>query len=746
MAQLSSNTLAYQQIYDRLRSFFLKDARREFESNQQRLEEYNQILSDLYYSISAPSAKYVPFIKGEPPSSAKVNSFTQAMSIDVRNISSQSDFLSAKVINAFNMFAVEIENEKGYINRIGSKAKILQMYNRAEAEDIVYFGDSFENLDYVDIAKVKTGKIPMVKNGYATLPLIKSNAKSVSKVSVIDGNGFAGNNHQVINDTSEEGTSAYRFIGLSTPFLGNAKSISDSNPATFMEYEALYVDKSNFSGDNIPSGNEFCYVSTRNYSEEIQPNSLLNWSDFSIENDSPLHLTVEMEMNTPKLVNSVDIHPYFKSQNMVTISSVKVFSTDGSFEEVLQSPIYIGSSLSPLNIDVSKNYFYDKASIKFSEKIVSKIQVKFEQDTPKDIEVLHSYWSPAYGDGDGEDSPFKEMKRFNPDALVGYSDIEYSKTSLLPKVDDPFYFKQNDDMYVVHPVYLKKENYIDNFYVLKFTERDSGLTFYLEGFSDWPPEAGIQQGDYPPGLFFGDTINTRPTVTSSGTRRYSTAEDGSTDKEYLIDFFENSGTLVSDGVYQILTSNMFTGSSPISTQYFTIEISSIDFENIQKEIIPENVRYNVPLRRQSETLSAKRFAIGLKDISLHYEEYGSGMEIVSKRFSFPSELETVMLDVDLDLDEDAADSVSLKYYISVEDGKWIEVSPIQLSFSGIPEVVSFNNSIPQSQMLSGVSYFNYPDVPEKVNSIVVKIVADKSKNINTTPKINSYQIIGKVKS
>jgi len=744
MAQISSNVLAYQQIYERLRSFFLRDSRKEFESNQQRLEEYNAILSDLHYSISAPSAKYIPYIKGEPPSSEKINKFTQALALDIRNISSQSDFLSAKVINAFNMFALEVENEKSYLDRIGSKAKILQMYNRSESEDLVYFGDSFENMDFMDIAKIKQGNIPLVRNGFATFPVSKSSAKNISSIQVLNGNGFAGNAHQVIDDLSEEGESDYKFVGISSPFIGNAKSISDANPLTYFEYEALSIDKSIFTGDNIPSENEFKYVATSSYSEDVEPGSLVDWSSFSYEDDGPLTCTVSLSGNSSSIMNSLDIVPYFKSQKMLTVSSIKVYGRDGVYEEILSESIYIGSSMSPLNIDIARNYFYNKANVKFSERIVSKIDITFEQNDFYDINILHSYWKPNYDEGAGEGSPFKDLSRFNPDSLTGYSLIEYNQKSLIPKIDDPFYFKKNDNMYMSQLVSLKKEEYNDNFYAIKFTDVTSGIDFYFSSFDNFDPE----QDSYPQNIVFSDKIETYASADNLSTRRYPTEEEGQIDLDNLIQFFENVGTLISGTQYELATDILFSqGNEPSGVDPNTVVIDTSDVRIELDSILvnPPEEKYLVPLSRESVVLAAKRFTIGIRDISLHYEEYDSSMEIVSKPFVFPSELETIMVDVDMSIDPVHVNDISINYYISVEDGKWIEISPISLSFSGIPEVVSFNSRTPTSQQISGVSYFNHPDVPSVVDSLRFKITAAKSKNINISPKINSYQIIGKVK-
>ena len=50
-------------------------------------------------------------------------------------------------------------------------------------------------------------------------------------------------------------------------------------------------------------------------------------------------------------------------------------------ENVLDIPIYIGSSFAPFDINIANNYFYNKANVKFSERQVSKVEIIFEQES-----------------------------------------------------------------------------------------------------------------------------------------------------------------------------------------------------------------------------------------------------------------------------------------------------------------------------------------------------------------------------
>lgn len=740
MTQLSSNTLVYQQVFDRLRRFFLKDFRKEFKSNQQRLEEYNRILQDLYNNISAPSTKYDPYIKGEPPRSSKINVFSQNLAYDLKNAMAQTDYLTAKTINFFNLFQSEIENEKKYVQRIFSKAKILQMYNKAESEDLIYFGDSFDNLDFIDVSKIKRGYIPTIKDGSASFPIRRKQENSFGKISILSGNGFLGNNHQVNDAVSDEGATYYRYIGLDNPSLSRIEVISDSNPLTFMEYEALKVDKSVYEESDRPSENEFCYVTVNGFSTNEPAGSLVNWSNFD---EDVLKFTLEFSNNSSRnLINNIEITPFFGSVNLIKVTSIKVFNQEDVSEEVLDSPIYIGSNLDPLNIEIAKNYFYFKANITFSERIMTKALITFEQESPSDIKILHAYWQPDYSEDYQGTSPFVGLSRFNPDSLVGFEEIIYDIKPILPKVNDPFAIKKNDNARVLFPISLKKERYTEQFNVIVFTEKDSNLKFYFSNFKDWP---GATPTEYPENIVFTSDLEYANLNTS--TKRYESSQDAEDDIESLKKYFINESDIeVSLGVYAIQTSKLFPlGNAPIDTTFFKVDLDSITVESKSREVVPELVAYDVPLKKVDEELSAKRFCVGIRDISFSYEEYESNMEIVSKPFTYPSDLEALMLDVDMSIDKKYLKDLKIEYFISVEQSRWIRISPIQLDFSGIPEVILFNQAIPQSQHLNGISYFDQPDVPPSIRSATFKMTVSKNRNINITPRINSYQLISRIK-
>ncbi len=118
---------------------------------------------------------------------------------------------------------------------------------------------------------------------------------------------------------------------------------------------------------------------------------------------------------------------------------------------------------------------------------------------------------------------------------------------------------------------------------------------------------------------------------------------------------------------------------------------------------------------------------------------------MSRSYDFPYSVKKVSLNVESsNLPNTNVDS-SIRYYLSVDDGSsWIRISPIENPFSGIPEILSFNENISASTQIPGVSYFNYPQVPKEIRKIRVKIEMTKPSGSNISPIINSYKLCAKV--
>jgi len=729
MTQLSANLLSYQQLLIKVSRLISIVNSTGIFSKEEIASEYSNILTEVQEQIGAPLTQYDPFIKGEPPISSKINLFFDGCSTDLNTIASQVDLLNAKSISIFNLFSTEIENEKRFSERIASKSKILQMYSRSPADDIFYVGDSFDNDDLIDYSKIQAGLNPLIKNGVMTLPVSATQKWNANAAKVLSSGGFIGNSHQVTKAIDSEESSEYKYIYQNSSTLNNLTSLKDSNPLTYFEYEALNVDKSRPTPQpSIPAReNEFKYIKSEFSSSNTSESDLIDWSTHNTAD--PLVLDLELVSSNSAVANSIDITPYFGSMKYVEVTSVLVYGKDGVSQEALDAPIYIGSSLVPLNLQMAKSYFYSKATIRFAEKRVFKIQVSFKQPEYSNIEIQHVYWKPT---SSNRDNPFVNLERFNPDALNKdiYEKVEYNKYSLLPTISNPTEYSKLGQAFKSVDVSIKKKPVARKFYVIEVSitnPSNQQVKAYFEGWFSENSSDRDANGNFIVVRVprFLDSIDV--TEDEIKNKNYDTIEAAQQDFDDLINIYlvdQATPTLLDDGS----TVNMIT----VVEQSFTAQ------ERVKN--------YRVPVQTAKERYPAKRWCIGLRDIEVYKETFNSQLEIISLPFSFDFPVESVMLDIDSNIDEEMLKNVSILGYISVDNGSnWIQISPIQLDFSGVPEVLFFNQSVLNEYRLSGGSYLSYPTIPKEVKNILVKIKIVKKNRINFTPSIYSYQLIAKVK-
>jgi hypothetical protein len=147
------------------------------------------------------------------------------------------------------------------------------------------------------------------------------------------------------------------------------------------------------------------------------------------------------------------------------------------------------------------------------------------------------------------------------------------------------------------------------------------------------------------------------------------------------------------------------------------------------------------LKRNYEILDAKRASLGIRDIFLGKEIYLESAEIISKPFYVSKDVDLLSLEVGEYVPQSNESSTSIDYYISVDDGlKWIQVSPMKKNFVGVPEILSFNQNLDNTNILSQIAYYNSPEIPTTIKSIRFRAIMKKTKNGNSTPILGSYKI------
>ena len=440
MTQLSPYTIVYDQIAKAVAVLYERWNNGQYVTKQDLLKDFNDTLSQLYKNVGTVNCKVEQYIKGEPPSSKKYNSFITSLRDDINIATKQVDYLNAKVIETFNLITSELESEKKYVNRIFSKSKILQMYSQSPADDIIYIGDSFDNTDFIDTTKYIVGAIPLVQDGQATLSVLKKNPWPATSITINKSNGFIGNNHLAVRADNILDGDNYKYVWEDSASFSDKRNIIDQNPLTVFEYEAVKVVQDSLS--SIRSNDEFCYIVDDETLTDAARGSLINWSNHNLSN--PLVLDFNIDAPSPAKANNIVITPFFGYSKVVSIDSIIIKKSDGTEKELLSDSVYVGLSPEFFNNQSSKNYFLNKAVIYFEEQEILQARIKMSQVQFNTIDMIHTFWSTDYKDEtSSDDSPFYGSVRFDPKAVDEqvYNEVRFDQTAITPTLTRPNSFK-----------------------------------------------------------------------------------------------------------------------------------------------------------------------------------------------------------------------------------------------------------------------------------------------------------------
>ena len=834
MAQLSTDTLAYSQVISKVQDFLLKYAKNENNDPKDFDKAYKDILSQIQTSIGSPLSELRFFNKGEIPSSEKFNNFSSSISKDVNMILNQFDSLVANYVNTFNQISNQIELEKNLISRIRSKINVLDLYSSSSATNITYFGDLFNNLDFVDVDKIKQNRMPEVSNGFACLPTNKMKKMSGSikivnqnyndqitkNIQAVDiSNGLAGSYH--LFHTDEAKGNPFIYEKDSALLRSNELAMLDESPATYFEYEAINVkqfgDGLGVTGTVSRMDYEFLYSDNTTSVNK----SFIDWSKF--DKTKPLKLTVEMQTPNKKgeYINHISIVPFFGYDQIASIKNIKITSiklldeTENKTTNLFSNEsVYIGSDISAPSLSLKNRYFYNKGVFKFEKIKANKIYITFEQPEFKEVTIKHAYWTPYETKDLATQGAVKWMgqDRFTASAIVSDANnyrsesVSWDKSVVVPFVGKPTEKKSSTTNIVrVNVKYFELTNKTIN--TINFT-KDATTYYYrqlknIQGVGSFRVFVSSKEISEK----YTDAENSKSVLASILQENTTDNKTGPLPiiisaqqdiEEYVrsikkkitslsaasstatIVCQEAHGLAVDDYVYintssdlDLMTKGKYKVSS-VSGLSFSVAISSetisasqlansffikvINFPtdtNLKSETSQDTTdaqkNKDLFLRRNFEYLKADRAAIGIRDIFIGYASYADVCEIISKPYKIYGKLELLSLQVEdhspveLDSSGEIIGTSSIDYYISVDNGsKWIEISPMEKNFAGIPEVLAFNQNLSTTTNLSQIAYFNSPEVPQEINSVVFKAVMKKDRVVNSTPIIYSYKIGMKV--
>lgn len=147
------------------------------------------------------------------------------------------------------------------------------------------------------------------------------------------------------------------------------------------------------------------------------------------------------------------------------------------------------------------------------------------------------------------------------------------------------------------------------------------------------------------------------------------------------------------------------------------------------------------LLQQREFFIGKRWAIGIRDITLQQREYVERSVLVTKPLRVGGVVDRVALTrADIVIPPQySSDKTWVEFYVSPDDGgSWFQISRIEDDYLGIPEQIAFNDPTPEAFREAGVAYYNVDGI---VTSLRLKIVLTRPDELETTtPILRSYAL------
>lgn len=613
-------------------------------------------------------------------------------------------------------------------------------------------------------------------------------------------NGLPGCNFLYSQGTFNSITDPFLFQKDPLTVKSDPAKMVDESPISFYEYEAIQVQPDAVTRPTY----EFEYANGSNYfnwSNFDSTKPLKMTVELTSTKSSGEYINYISVIPFFGYEN-VGMNAQIKNIKVTSIKLCNDTKTQASYEIINSGPVYIGADISGANINNYKNYSYNKGVFRFPEVLVNKVYITFEQDSFNDVSIKHAYWTPYtpsnFQNITATTATWRGQTRFDPNVLG--ATVTWNKASIVPAIDKPNEIKSRSTESVRVEVSYPTSRNVTN-HVLKLTI-PSGNLIYPDGdfkyYSSMETVLGTRYYVFrsapATNITAGSVDAIKNAITSSATPApcvYISDSDSLNSIKIDVDTVSVSaapnqiitvntlephnlraGSLVylkgpveiQDGIN---FDNIFTVATAPDNDTFTIAYSGTALTSginglarslscypvyalgtasslttaTEQKTLTNNTSETVWLKRNYEIIRAKRASIGIRDIFLGRESYAEKAEIISKPFYIYDELDLLSLEVSDLVPSTDDSSTSIDYYISVDDAlTWIQISPTQRNFVGIPEIISFNQNIPNTSILPQIAYYNYPEVPNPIKSIRFRAVMKKDRNSNMTPILGSYKL------
>lgn len=295
---------------------------------------------DMFYkNINKPMYKFKEFYG--VPIKEDIEYIVNSILRDISLMSDDCSVLSSIVdsILTESTYLNSITNKK--IKSVSGSIKSLLDSTSTQTNNGKYnIYESFYNYDFSSGTASTTGEINTKIGAFSLSSIYTKNITKQCNIEVLPGsNGFPGNSHEVSLNNEN-----ITFIG-ENDLHNRLSSIIDNNLDTWFEYE-MY---------NVKDENDILGYNGFKYKENI------SW----ISEDNVLKLNLRITLDTPEILNSIEIYPFIKSINGTPSFKVsKVIISNG---DVIIQTVYC-------NDDVN-----DNTIVEFNSQEVKFIDFFFEQ-------------------------------------------------------------------------------------------------------------------------------------------------------------------------------------------------------------------------------------------------------------------------------------------------------------------------------------------------------------------------------
>lgn len=298
------------------------------------LAKFNETINKFYKTLNSPLLSAKEFRQGTFPNFKEINGLFQEVEQDLKILYKEINSLERFIVTNYNTLNTEASALRSRLRRVSSDLGDYRLQASDNLGGATYFSDSFQNTDKIDYQDKLYNEAKAsidIQSGAMILPINTGRTKnySISEISIGSGsNGQIGNNQEI-----------------NALLRGELKSISDSNPDTWFEYERVTSNSSTI----------------------------------------PLILEAKMTLDKDSIVNNIAISTTsFATKSYPRITKLEV-SVDGKLftniiDQIPTSTFFEDTTDKVVLLDPSSGKFSGVTKIKIPPAKIRYINIVFQQD------------------------------------------------------------------------------------------------------------------------------------------------------------------------------------------------------------------------------------------------------------------------------------------------------------------------------------------------------------------------------